>query len=161
MELNKSLWYVRLFFFFKEILEKFCNTEFWRHDSRTNSCVFFWTYLLGSVVILAHIALYAGAVWAITGQIVQFFDWGGLFTAYSVFAASVIVALIAIVAGSYLKKGAEKLSDIRAEKEQSERANDRPSFLSVVGNHITAVKEKWCMDIVFTDSKSKSVTEKE
>jgi len=155
MELNQHLWYVRLFFFFKEILEQFCNTTFWSHSKRTNLCFFFWTYILGSVVILAHLALYGYAIWALTGQIVKFYDWSGFFSFYGTIVTALITIVLFFFVVTLLKKATKKAKEslevIIDTREKEESAPNCPSFISVLMTHLRASKEKFCVNITFTE----------
>ncbi len=157
MQLNSDQWYVKWFLWNCRILDQWLNPG---HASRrveramnkgTDLCTFFRTILLGTVVALLNLAVWAWVVFVLLVAPFLLFNVTtvamSLVFIVGVLVASGSVATAVMGAPAAIRWVARKTSS--AVKEAPQRA---PTFLQVFGRYLKGVKQRFCPTITIKDN---------
>ncbi len=157
MQVNSDQWYVRWFLWNCRILDQWLNPG---HASRrveramnkgTDLCTFFRTILLGTLVALLNLAVWAWTAFVLL--VAPFLLFNVTTVAMSlafivgVVAAAMLVVVAVVGTPDAIRWVARKTSS--AVKEAPERA---PTFLQVFGRYLKGVKQRFCPTITIKDN---------
>ncbi|TSC84869.1 MAG: hypothetical protein G01um101413_253 [Parcubacteria group bacterium Gr01-1014_13] len=156
MDLNRSKWYVRWYFWSLGIMEEFW--ERWSMTSEkeragTNLCQFMRTILFSApLVLLLNAIVYISALASLTVLPIYLFG----FKIYGVGLGAVVTLVLLIISGSYLYNSwtDRKLKQVDKPK-KTDTAN--PSFVRVVWRFVQARKQKICPLVTFVKENNKEV----
>jgi hypothetical protein len=156
MQVNSDQWYVRWFLWNCRIMDQWMNHG---HPSRrveqamsrgTNLCTFFRTMLLGTVVVLLNLAVWAWVAFVMLVAPFLLFNMTTVAMSVGLFVVAVLAAMLlaAAVVGApdAIRWVARKTSN--AVKEAPQHA---PTFLQVFGRYLVGVKQRFCPTITIRE----------
>ena len=154
MDLNRSKWYVRWYFWSHGICDEFLDhgdTQWRIEQNGTNLCAFMRVILIyAPLILLLHAIVYAGALTTITVLPIWLF---GL-KSYALVVGAILFLIILVILVTNLvmwlldKRRAGINAQEQAVKTTSADASD-PGFVRVLGKWVVAKKRKICPLITF------------
>lgn len=154
MDLNKSKWYVRWYFWSLGICEEFRDNHslIWNAEKDgTNLCAFMRVILIyAPLILLLHAIVYAAALAVITVLPIWLFGLMSYGLVVGAIALLIILVALAInLVGELLDKRRTRIdAQEQAVKTTSADATD-PSFVRVLGRWVVAKKRKVCPLLTF------------
>ena len=157
MQVNSDQWYVKWFLWNCNILDRWLNPGYASRrveramNKGTDLCTFFRTILLGTLVVLLNLAVWAWVAFVMLVMPFLLFNVTtvamtvGLFVV--LFAAAMLVATAVVGAPEAIRWVARKTSS--AVKKAPQRA---PTFLQVFGRYLIGVKQRFCPTITIKDN---------
>lgn len=156
MQVNSDQWYVRWFLWNCRIVDKWINLH--RPSQRveramsqgTNLCTFFRTILLGTLVALLSLAVWAWVAFVLLVAPFLLFNMTTVAMSVALFVAVLVAAMLlaAAVVGApdAIRWVARKTSN--AVKDAPQHA---PTFLQVFGRYLVGVKQRFCPTITIRE----------
>lgn len=147
MNLAKTSWHARLFFWSLGIWDEFTgwDTE-WQFRDGTNLCHYVRVICLYlPLVFLVHLSLLLGAVSAVTALPFYLFGMGYVATAVGI--ALAVLTIFGLVKG--VDKLVEKFHTVAMEAEKRPKVDKGPGFFKVLWTWLVAQKKRVCPGVTF------------
>lgn len=157
MDLKRSVWYVRWYFWSRGICDQFLDegNSAWKVEQNgTNLCAFVrMIFIYAPLVLLLNAITFAFVLATITVLPVYLFGWKGYGLGVGAIAATVFLIYAIVFSVARLRKRREAKRSVQKQATKPIRANvTNPSFARVMGRWVMAKKRKICPLITFVKS---------